>query len=204
LNYLVPFCFGYLIGSVPTAYLVVKKTSNIDIRTVGSGNVGGRNALDVTGKKSVGAAVVFIDVLKGVASVVLASALFEEKSSAISFAMVGAVVGHCYPAWLKFNGGRGLATAAGAFLATSWIWVPVWLGLYFVSSKVVKNIHISSVIALVATPIVAWLIPEFWMTYLVTGIFSQETFLVAGTLVIAVCLVKHIQPLKEMYAKKNI
>jgi glycerol-3-phosphate acyltransferase PlsY len=170
---------------------------------VGSGNVGGRNALDVTGKKSVGVIVVFIDVLKGIVSVALASVLFEEKDSAISFTMVGAVTGHCYPVWLKFKGGRGLATVAGAFLATSWFWVPVWLGLYFASSKIIKNIHISSVVALAVTPVAAWLIPEQWIVHLITGIFSREPFLMAGTMAITICLTKHIQPLKEIYAKKN-
>ena len=204
MNTLVSFFVGYLIGSVPTAYLVVKQTSNIDIRAVGSGNVGGRNALDVTGKKSIGAAVVFIDVLKGIVSVLLAYFLFEEKDVSISYAMVGAVAGHCYPVWLKFKGGRGLATAAGVFLATSWIWVAAWLVLYFGSSKVLKNVHTSSVAALVGTPLFAWLLPERWMGYLVTGFFSHDTFLIAGTLVIAVCLTKHIQPLVEIYARKNI
>ena len=202
-NYLVSFCVGYFIGSIPTAYLVVKKTSNVDIRTVGSGNVGGRNALDVTGKKSVGAAVVVIDVLKGIVSVLLAYFLSEEKDVSISYAMVGAVAGHCYPVWLKFKGGRGLATAAGVFLATSWIWIAVWLILYFGSSKAIKNIHLSSVAALALTPVIVWLMPGYWMESLITGIFSRETFFTAGLLVIIVCLTKHIQPLKEYYEKKN-
>lgn len=202
-NYLVSFCAAYVIGSFPTAYLVVKKTSNIDIRTVGSGNVGGRNALDVTGKTSVGVAVVAIDVLKGISSVVLASILFDEKIAAVSSAMIGSVIGHCYPVWLKFKGGRGLATAAGAFLATSWVWVPVWLGFYFGSSKVLKNIHASSVTALIITPFFIWLLPNEWMDVVLIDAFSREIFLPAGTAVMAICLTKHIQPLREYYAKKN-
>ena len=201
---LISFCISYLIGSIPTAYLVVKRTSNVDIRTVGSGNVGGRNALDVTGKKSVGIAVVVIDVLKGLVSVALANYFFEEKSLAISAAMVGSVIGHCYPVWLKFKGGRGLATAAGVFFATSWVWVALWLGLYFVSSKVLKNIHISSVVALGVTPIIAWLVSGLWNSYPLMGNLSQEVFFSAGVLVITVCITKHLQPLKEIYAQKHI
>ncbi|MDP1678450.1 MAG: glycerol-3-phosphate acyltransferase [Bacteroidota bacterium] len=148
-QYILSFLISYFIGSIPTAFLVVKKTSSLDIRTEGSGNVGGRNALEVTGKKWVGATVILIDTLKGVVSVLIASLFFEDKAAAVSVAMFGAVLGHCYPVWLKFHGGRGLSTAAGSFLVTCWVWVPLWFLLYFVSEKLIKNVYVSSVIALV-------------------------------------------------------
>jgi glycerol-3-phosphate acyltransferase PlsY len=128
-QYLLSFFISYFIGSIPTAFLVVKKTSSVDIRTVGSGNVGGRNALEVTGKKWVGIVVTLFDLSKGIVSVLIASFLSENKAIAVSAAMFGAVLGHCYPVWLKFHGGRGLATGAGALLVTSWVWIPLWLFL---------------------------------------------------------------------------
>ena len=91
-DYLVSLCISYLIGSFPTAYLVVKRTLQLDIRTAGSGNVGGRNALEVTGKKSVGVLVVAIDVLKGIIAVTLATMVFSDRSAAISAAMAGVVL----------------------------------------------------------------------------------------------------------------
>ncbi|MHB1049894.1 MAG: glycerol-3-phosphate acyltransferase [Bacteroidota bacterium] len=203
-DYLVSLCISYLIGSFPTAYLVVKRTSQLDIRTAGSGNVGGRNALEVTGKKSIGVLVVAIDVLKGIISVTLAVLVFADRSAAISAAMAGVVLGHCYPVWLRFKGGRGLATAAGVMLVTGWIWVVLWLALYFTSSKATDNVHLSSVIALVATPLVAWFLPDTTPAALFLEYFTEQEFFTAALLPLAVSLSRHVGPLKEFYEKKNI
>lgn len=200
-EYLVSFCISYLIGSFPTAYLVVQRTSHIDIRTVGSGNVGGRNALEVTGKKSVGAVVVAIDVLKGIIAVVFAVAAFNEPSVAISASMAGAVTGHCYPVWLRFKGGRGLATAAGVMLVTGWTWLVVWLALYYISSKTAGNVHLSSVIALVFTPVIAWLLPDVFSASVFLQYMSEREFFVAALPPLAVSLSRHIGPLKEYYVQ---
>ncbi len=202
-QYIISFFISYLIGSIPTAFLVVKKTSSIDIRTVGSGNVGGRNALEVTGKKWVGVVVTLIDLLKGAGSVLIASYFFEDRAAAVSAAMFGAVLGHCYPVWLKFRGGRGLATGAGSLLVTSWVWVPLWLLLYFASEKITKNVHASSVIALVGMPLVIWFVPAEWITKVTVGYFSPQELFKAGSLIAAVCLTRHIQPLQDHLSEKN-
>ncbi|MBI2430151.1 MAG: glycerol-3-phosphate acyltransferase [Ignavibacteriales bacterium] len=202
-EYLVSFCISYLIGSIPTAYLVVKKTSNVDIRTVGSGNVGGRNALEVTGKKRIGVAVVAIDILKGIIAVILATMLFHENVLTVGAAMVGSVTGHCYPAWLKFKGGRGLATAAGVFLVTCWIWVGVWLLLYFIASKTVKNVHVATVIALIVTPLLALIVPNETFARLIPEYFFPDQYIIAGVLPMIVCITRHVEPLKELYEAKT-
>ncbi len=202
-DYLVSFCISYLIGSIPTAYLVVKKSSNMDIRTVGSGNVGGRNALEVTGKKSIGVIVVAVDVLKGILAIVLVTWLFQGTVLSIGAAMVGSVIGHCYPVWLKFKGGRGLATAAGVFLVTCWIWVGMWLLLYFIAVKIVKNVHVATVIALIVTPLSIVIVPNETFVQLIPVFFLPDQFIIAGVLPMIVCLTRHIEPLKELYAAKN-
>jgi glycerol-3-phosphate acyltransferase PlsY len=202
-QYILSFFISYLIGSIPTAFLVVKKTSSVDIRTVGSGNVGGRNALEVTGKKWVGVVVTLIDLFKGIVPVLIASTFFQEKAPAVTAAMVGTVLGHCYPVWLKFHGGRGLATGAGTMLVTSWVWVPLWLILYFTTEKITKNVHASSVIALVGMPIIIWFVPDPWISKVTVGYFSPQEFFSAGSLIAAVCLSRHIQPLKEYFNEKN-
>ena len=202
-QYILSFFISYLIGSIPTAFLVVKKTSSIDIRTVGSGNVGGRNALEVTGKKWVGVFVTLFDFFKGIVPVLLASFFFTDKAAAVSAAMVGAVVGHCYPVWLKFHGGRGLATGAGALMVTSWVWVPLWLVLYFTTEKITKNVHASSVIALVGMPVIIWFVPDLWISKFTVEYFTSQEIFTVGSLIAAVCLSRHIQPLKEYFKNEN-
>ncbi|MEK6565125.1 MAG: glycerol-3-phosphate acyltransferase, partial [Bacteroidota bacterium] len=103
---------GYLIGSIPTAFLVVKRTAGVDIRQSGSGNVGGYNAFTVTRSKSIGFVVGVLDGVKGLVAVFVAS-LTGEMVSLQMLALFGAVLGHNYPVWLRFKGGRGLATACG-------------------------------------------------------------------------------------------
>lgn len=204
LPYFYSFIISYLIGSIPTAYLVVKQTSDVDIRKAGSGNVGGRNALEVTGKKWVGAVVTIIDLFKGVIPILIALFLFEDTATVVSAAMFGAVLGHCYPVWLKFHGGRGLATGAGSLLVTSWVWVPLWLGLYFAAEKIVKNVHAATVIALLGIPLGIWLTPELWLMKIIPDYFSIQEFFVSSILIIAVCLSRHIEPIKEYFNEKNV
>lgn len=194
-EYLVSFLISYLIGSFPTAFIVVKQTARVDIRTAGSGNVGGRNALEVTGKKWVGAAVVLIDVLKGVVSIGAALWWFPGSPFAYSAAMAGAVTGHCYPVWLRFRGGRGLATAAGVFLMAHPVWPAAWLLMYFTAQKLTGNVHRSSVIALVGLPAIGWLVPESVAALAVPAPFTVDAFLAAATFPMAVCVSRHIKPL---------
>lgn len=202
-DYFISFIVSYFIGSIPTAFIVVKSTSDVDIRKVGSGNVGGRNALEVTGKKWVGVVVILIDLIKGLSSVIIAVMFFEDKAAAVSSAMVGSVVGHCYPVWLKFHGGRGLATGAGSLIVTSWPWVFVWLALYFGFEKITKNVHAASVIALVGLPVLMYGIPDVWLLKIIPDYFSVSQFFISGSMIVAVCLSRHIEPLKEYYEEKN-
>jgi len=192
---LVSFCISYLLGSIPTAYVVVKKTANLDIRTVGSGNVGGRNALEVTGKNSVGIFVIAIDALKGALAVIFSYVCFPNNVLAVSAAMSGVVVGHCYPVWLNFKGGRGLATTAGVFLIIYWLWIVVWLMMYFAVNKIVKNVHRASAIALIGTPIVVILLPREMVMNQAPHFFTFEEFLISSSSLMLICLSKHIQPL---------
>lgn len=126
---------AYLIGSIPFAFLLVKTFSGKDIRHEGTGNVGAMNSFDVTGSKALGIVVMGLDTLKGVTAVVLAVHYFGDDDVVKQVSTFFAVFGHCYPIWLKFHGGRGLATAMGATLlfvpslVVSWcvVWVLAWL-----------------------------------------------------------------------------
>ena len=125
LPYFLSFLSGYLVGSFPTGYLLVKRKSNLDITVSGSGNAGAFNASVVTGSKVLGIAVGLIDGLKGAAAVLIGELLLPGFwGSAVG--VLGAVIGHNYPVWLRFKGGRGLATACGGLLLLGPSYVIVW------------------------------------------------------------------------------
>lgn len=120
---------GYVLGSIPFGVLLTRMAGAGDLRQIGSGNIGATNVLR-TGRKGLAAATLLLDMLKGVAAVLIAQALFPGTAV---LAGLGAFVGHCYPLWLKFRGGKGVATLMGIVVALHWpcgvIYAVVWLGV---------------------------------------------------------------------------
>lgn len=120
---------GYLIGSIPFGLLLAKAAGKGDIRQIGSGNIGATNVLR-TGSKGLAAAVLLLDLGKGFLAVFAAWHWFPE---AVSAAALAAVIGHCFPVWLRFKGGKGVATNAGVSLGLAWpigaAYAIVWLGM---------------------------------------------------------------------------
>jgi acyl phosphate:glycerol-3-phosphate acyltransferase len=104
---------GYLLGSIPFAYLLARRHRGIDLRLAGSGNVGAANVLRTTTKK-IGVSAMALDVAKGIASVLVARQI-DPGTTGPAVAGVAAVLGHIYPVWLGFRGGKGVATTAGVF-----------------------------------------------------------------------------------------
>jgi glycerol-3-phosphate acyltransferase PlsY len=120
---------GYLLGSIPFGMILTRAFGAGDLRQIGSGSIGATNVLR-TGRKELAAATLLLDLAKGAAAVLLAGRLFpghEVPAAAAAF------IGHCYPVWLKFNGGKGVATLMGIVLALWWplalVYAVVWLGL---------------------------------------------------------------------------
>jgi acyl phosphate:glycerol-3-phosphate acyltransferase len=118
---LLALAFGYLLGSVPWGLLLTRAAGLGDIRRIGSGNIGATNVLR-TGNKALAVATLALDLGKGVAALVLAWVLWGETAGLV--AGFGAMLGHAFPVWLGFKGGKGVATGGGVLLAASW-----WLGL---------------------------------------------------------------------------
>lgn len=147
---------AYLLGSVPTAYLLVRVAVGEDIRTRGSGNVGGTNALRTAGWR-IGIAVTLIDVVKGVLAVWLMR-LYNPESGWVAAAVLAAVLGHCYPVWLKFRGGKGVATGFGAFLVIAPLSALAALGLWFVVLAIARWVSLASMVASAAFPLLLKLI----------------------------------------------
>lgn len=116
MDWLLALLLGYAFGSIPFGLLLAKAAGKGDIRSIGSGNIGATNVLR-TGSKGLAAAVLLLDLIKGFLPVFLAWRWFPE---AVGLAALGAVVGHCFPAWLRFKGGKGVATAAGVCFGLAW------------------------------------------------------------------------------------
>jgi acyl phosphate:glycerol-3-phosphate acyltransferase len=144
---------SYLVGSVPTAYLVVKRLKRIDIRTVGSGNVGATNVTRTAGKGA-GIAVFAVDVSKGlIATLLIAPRLIDPSLPGARLACgLAAVVGHVFPVFLKFRGGKGVATTIGALIGfapgLALLCGGVWAGIFLVS----RYVSLASIVALATLP----------------------------------------------------
>lgn len=145
-----------MIGSVPFALIVARRWGAPDLRRVGSGNLGAANVLRASGVKA-GVLVAVLDMSKGAASVMLASRL-DASGAAPAVAGLAAIVGHIYPVWLRFRGGKGVATACGVFAMLAPLAIPPALGVFFLAAWLTKYISVGSVLASAALPPIAYAI----------------------------------------------
>lgn len=152
--FLAAFFFGYLLGSIPFGLLLTRMAGLGDVRSIGSGNIGATNVLR-TGRKDVAAATLALDAAKGFAAVFIAGSFFGPAVAAL--AAIGALVGHCYPVWLRFKGGKGVATFLGILIALSWphaaLFAAVWLALAFT----LRYSSLSALVACLCVPVSAFL-----------------------------------------------
>ena len=158
-SYVAAGLLGYLLGSLPTAFLLVRWKSHLDVRSAGSGNVGTLNSYQVTGSLFVGAAVLAVDAAKGIAAVALAWALPEHSFACQACAGFCAVLGHNFPAWLRFRGGRGLATAAGVMVMFCPVLVIVWGALWACAFLLLREVNAANAAASVLIPLIVAVTP---------------------------------------------
>lgn len=144
--------FGYALGSVPFAFLLARR-AGVDVRVAGSGNVGAANVLRTTGAP-LGVAVMALDISKGAASVWAAQAA-AGTIDAMAAAGAAAIVGHIYPVWLRFHGGKGVAVAAGVFSVLAPIAAAAAAGVFLTIVWLTRLVSLGSVAATVTLPPVA-------------------------------------------------
>lgn len=165
---------GYLLGSIPFGLFITRAAGLGDVREIGSGNIGATNVLR-TGRKDLALATLLLDSFKAGLAIVGFALVFGDRNVGL-IAGVFAFIGHCYPIWLRFKGGKGVATYAGLLLFASWkgflIAAPIWLAVFFLS-------RISSLAALTAAtlvPVGAWLLGETQFAVGVLVVLSALVF----------------------------
>ena len=146
---------GYVVGSIPFGLLLTKAAGMGDVRQIGSGNIGATNVLR-TGNKGLAAATLVLDLVKGLAPVAIAGQLWGEV--AMAFAAGAAVLSHCFPVWLGFKGGKGVATNAGVAFGLAW---PLGLAYAFIWLSVLAIFRVSSLAGMAAVVAAAAAAPLF-------------------------------------------
>lgn len=143
---------GYALGSIPFGLILTSLSGAGDLRAIGSGNIGATNVLR-TGRKGIAAATLLLDLAKALAAVLIARAVWPGHEA---LAALGAILGHCFPVWLRFKGGKGVASMMGASLGLAWpiglAYAATWLALLAVT----RISSLAGMIAAVVAPIAAW------------------------------------------------
>jgi acyl phosphate:glycerol-3-phosphate acyltransferase len=149
----VAFVLGYLLGSIPFGLILTKLAGTQDLRSIGSGNIGATNVLR-TGNKGLAAATLVGDMLKGTVAVIIAGSLWGPNAAML--AGLGAFLGHLFPIWLQFRGGKGVATYIGVLLGLFWpaaaMFGAIWIATAFTS----RYSSLSALVASFVTPIFLW------------------------------------------------
>jgi glycerol-3-phosphate acyltransferase PlsY len=144
------FVIGYLLGSIPFGLVLTKLAGTPDLRSIGSGNIGATNVLR-TGRKGLAAATLLLDALKGTAAVIIAGSVGGPDAAML--AGLGAFLGHLFPVWLKFRGGKGVAVYIGVLLGLFWpgaiVFCVIWLAIAFLT----RYSSLSALVASVVTPL---------------------------------------------------
>ncbi|HKI70239.1 MAG TPA: glycerol-3-phosphate 1-O-acyltransferase PlsY [Verrucomicrobiae bacterium] len=173
LSYIVIALAAYLLGSIPTGF-VAGKARGIDIRTVGSGNMGATNVFRTLGKQA-GIIVLLVDALKGYAAVWVSGFLLNmfdlpgaDPENYRIAAGIFVVLGHNFTCWLKFKGGKGIATSAGVFLALAPVAVGIAVGVWIIVFALSRYVSVASIMAAVTLPTVVWLTKDNLTLRLVT------------------------------------
>jgi glycerol-3-phosphate acyltransferase PlsY len=151
--YAAALAFGYLLGSIPFGLILTRLAGTADIRTIGSGNIGATNVLR-TGRKGLAAATLICDVLKGTAAVLVAYRFYGQDLAVL--AALGAFLGHLFPLWLRFKGGKGVAVYIGLLLGLAWPAALMFIAIWLLVAALTRYSSLSALLASLATPVFLW------------------------------------------------
>jgi acyl phosphate:glycerol-3-phosphate acyltransferase len=149
----VALVLGYLLGSIPFGLVLTKLAGTADLRSIGSGNIGATNVLR-TGRKGLAAATLICDMLKGTLAVLIAG--YYGGPDAAMLAALGAFLGHLFPVWLRFKGGKGVAVYIGVLIGLFWPAAVVFCVLWLATAAISRYSSLAALVASVVTPIYLW------------------------------------------------
>ncbi|MET0409524.1 MAG: glycerol-3-phosphate 1-O-acyltransferase PlsY [Hyphomicrobium sp.] len=180
----IALAIGYLFGSIPFGLLLTRAAGLGDIRSIGSGNIGATNVLR-TGNKKLAAATLLLDAAKGAVAVVVARHFFGETAAML--AGFAAFIGHIFPVWLEFKGGKGVATYLGVLTALAWELALIFAVLWLAIAKVSRISSLAALVATAAVVIAAWL-------------WSDRDLAIVVTLMSAIVILKHRANIERLLA----
>jgi glycerol-3-phosphate acyltransferase PlsY len=159
--YLITAAASYLLGTIPFGFILVRVFRGEDVRSKGSGNIGATNVARMS--PALGLATLILDAGKGLAAVALARALSggEHQKLVMTLAAFFAIVGHLYPVWLKFHGGKGVATSLGSFALIAPKSIVCMVGLFLLVLAATRYVAMGSVAGAAAFPVLAWALHEY-------------------------------------------
>ena len=158
INFFLFAAASYLVGSIPFAFVLTKISGNGDIRKIGSGNIGATNVLR-TGKKKLAIIVLLLDIFKGFLPVAILSAFYQNEFSNLQIIIIGSlsIIGHIYPIWLKFKGGKGVASLIGFVLGVDYKLVILFIFVWILVALIKRYSSLASIVSIIFLPILALL-----------------------------------------------
>src|SRR5256884_1518548 len=162
--------FSYLLGSVPFGYILLRIFRGQDVRQTGSGNIGATNV--ARSSPALGVLTLFLDALKGAIAVAVARALFPDQMMLAAIAALFAIFVHIFPVWLRFRGGKGVATGLGAFVMLAPKIVLIALGIFLVMVFAFRYVSLASIVTVALFPLFAWLLKAYGNTPLVLAFMA--------------------------------
>ena len=181
--FVIGFAISYLIGSIPFGLILTRLAGAGDLRAIGSGNIGATNVLR-TGRKSLALATLGLDALKGALPVWIGSSFGPDMAIVTG---LGAIVGHCFPVWLKFNGGKGVATAAGVILTMTPLAGLLALVVFLLIVILTRYVSLGSILAAISAAPIA---------YLLGHIQSAELYVLMALIIV----IKHYANIRRLIA----
>ncbi len=198
MEYLICSVIGYLLGSFPTAFLLLKKTKGVDITKNGSGNVGAFNSLRISKSKLIGLSVLIIDFGKGALSALIVIWIYPPDFILPALAVMFAVFSHCFVPWLYFKGGRGLAAAAGGSIIIFPFLLVVWLILWIIFYLMKRDIIFSNIGATVLSLLIVYTSADVAIKYAYPQPVEKSILILISAAVLIIIFIKHIEPLKKL------